>query len=421
MPLLVIGISHNTAPVELRERMVFEPCRLSVALKQLNVNPCVNSSVILSTCNRSEIYCDLKASTKERVVDWFFRFHNISPNELKSSIYIYEEQATIKHLMRVSCGLDSLVLGEPQILGQVKKAYSYARKFGTVNSLMEKLFQKTFFVAKRVRTETEIGFNAVSIAYAACTLAKHIFESLSNSTILLVGAGENIQLVAKYLANGCKKIIIANRTLKNALKLSEKFSAYAISLAEIPEYLPRADIVISSTASPLPILGKGLIETALKIRKYQPMLLVDIAVPRDIESQVAVLDNVYLYSIDDLKLIVDSNIKQREVESIQAESIINEESDRFTTRIRSLQAVDSIREYRKFSNDIRQDLLNRSLQSLAAGSDPERVLMEFSNKLTNKLIHAPTRALQNAAERGESSNLVIIRKSLGLEDFYYYN
>ncbi|AIW14750.1 glutamyl-tRNA reductase [Vibrio tubiashii] len=416
MSLLAIGINHNTASVELREKVAFGPEKLPEALDQLGQNQNVNGSVIVSTCNRTEIYCDVKSGGKSKIIDWLSQFHQVSPEDLKPSLYIHEEQAAIRHLMRVSCGLDSLVLGEPQILGQVKQAYSDSRESKAVDAAMEKLFQKAFSVAKRVRTETDIGGNAVSVAYAACTLAKHIFESLEKSTVLLVGAGETIELVAKHLAgNGCSKMIVANRTKERALPLAEQFGAEIIGLPEIPEHLPRADIVISSTASPLPIIGKGMVETALKARRFQPMLLVDIAVPRDIESQVGELNDAYLYSVDDLQTIVDSNMEQRKIEAIQAEAIVSEESAAFMSWMRSLQAVDSIREYRQSANDIREELLNKSLQSLAAGADAEKVLLELSNKLTNKLIHAPTRALQSAAEKGEPARLATIRQSLGLD------
>ncbi len=417
MSLLAIGINHNTASVELREKVAFGPDKLAKALQELESNSNVNGSVILSTCNRTEIYCDVKASGKSKLIDWLSLFHQVSPEELKPSLYLHEEQAAIRHLMRVSCGLDSLVLGEPQILGQVKQAYSDARENAAVDTSMEKLFQKTFSVAKRVRTETEIGGSAVSVAYAACTLAKQIFESLAESTVLLVGAGETIELVAKHLAsNGCTKIIVANRTRERAMGLADQFGAEVIGLTEIPDHLPKADIVISSTASPLPIIGKGMVETALKVRKHQPMLLIDIAVPRDIESQVGELNDAYLYTVDDLQSIVDSNIEQRKVEAIQAEAIVSEESAAFMTWLRSLQAVDSIREYRKSANEVREELLGKSLQALASGGDPEKVLIELSNKLTNKLIHNPTRALQSAAEQGEPAKLTVIRQSLGLDE-----
>ncbi len=417
MSLLAIGINHNTASVELREKVAFGPDKLSEALNQLSANSHVNGSVILSTCNRTEIYCDVKPSSKNKLIEWLTHFHQVNPEDLKPSLYIHEDQAAIRHLMRVSCGLDSLVLGEPQILGQVKQAYADSRNNNAVDSSLDKWFQKTFSVAKRVRTETDIGGSAVSVAYAACSLAKQIFESLSDATVLLVGAGETIELVATHLAgHNCKRIIVANRTRERAMGLAEEFNAEVIALNEIPDYLHFADIVISSTASPLPIIGKGMVESALKKRRHQPMLLVDIAVPRDIESQVGDLNDAYLYSVDDLQSIVDSNIEQRKVEAIQAEAIVSEESAAFMSWMRSLQAVDSIRDYRKASNIIREDLLSKSLQALAAGGDPEKILVELSNKLTNKLIHTPTRAMQSAAELGEPAKLAIIRQSLGLDD-----
>ncbi|MCD6646471.1 glutamyl-tRNA reductase [Vibrio cholerae] len=417
MSLLAIGINHNTASVELREKVAFGPEKLSLALNQLSTSSHVKGGVILSTCNRTEIYCDVRSASKNKVIEWLSQFHQVSLDELKPSLYVHEEQAAIRHLMRVACGLDSLVLGEPQILGQVKQAYAEARENHAVNPATEKLFQKAFSVAKRVRTETEIGGSAVSVAYAACTLAKHIFESLADASVLLVGAGETIELVAKHLAgHHCKRMIVANRTRERALSLAQQFGADVIALNEIPDYLAQADIVISSTASPLPIIGKGMVESALKARRHQPMLLVDIAVPRDIEPQVGKLNDAYLYSVDDLQSIVDSNIEQRKVEAIQAEAIVSEESATFMSWMRSLQAVDSIRDYRKQANEAREELLNKSLQALAAGGDPEKLLIELSNKLTNKLIHTPTRALQTAAEQGEPAKLAVIRQSLGLDD-----
>ncbi len=417
MSLLAVGINHNTASVDLREKVAFPPEKLARALGELRESSSVNGSVILSTCNRTEIYCDINGNDKGKLIEWLIKFHDVNAEELKPSLYMYEEQAAIKHLMRVSCGLDSLVLGEPQILGQVKQAYTDAREYHAVESGIEKLFQKTFSVAKRVRTETEIGGNAVSVAYAACTLAKQIFESISESTVLLVGAGETIELVAKHLAgHDCNKMIVANRTKERAEVLASQFDAEVISLPQIPEALARADIVISSTASQLPIIGKGMVETALKARRYQPILLVDIAVPRDIESQVGELSDAYLYTVDDLQSIVDSNIEQRKVEAIQAEAIVSEESAQFMTWMRSLQAVDSIREFRQSSDEIRKELLAKSIQSLNSGADPEKVLLELSNKLTNRLIHAPTRALQDAAEQGDPAKLKTIRQSLGLHE-----
>lgn len=417
MSLLAIGINHNTAPLELREKVAFGPEKLHKALAELHDQALVDGSVILSTCNRTEIYCAAQANAKNQIIQWLSEFHQVEASYLRPSVYVHEDQAAIRHLMRVSCGLDSLVLGEPQILGQVKQAYAESRDLNTVDAAIDKWFQKSFSVAKRVRTETEIGGSAVSVAYAACTLAKHIFESLEQSTVLLVGAGETIELVAKHLAaNGCEKMIVANRTRERALGLAQEFNAQVISLQEIPEHLFRADIVISSTASPLPIIGKGMVESAIKTRRRKPILFVDIAVPRDIEAQVGDINDVYLYTVDDLQSIIDSNIQQRKTEAVQAEAIVNEESSAFMGWIRSLQAVESIREYRQQSDDIRIELLEKGLQSLVSGGDPEKILHELSHKLMNKLIHAPTRALQQAAEQGEPAKLAIIRQSLGLDD-----
>ncbi|MGR5080857.1 glutamyl-tRNA reductase [Photobacterium swingsii] len=416
MTLLALGINHNTATVDLREKVAFSPDKLTAALHELGAHPDVNSGVIISTCNRTELYCDVTQAGPGVLIDWLSQFHQLSADELMPSLYFHEEQAAVRHLMRVACGLDSLVLGEPQILGQVKQAYSDAGEHQAVHGMLEKLFHKTFTVAKRVRTETDIGGNAVSVAFAACTLAKQIFESMSEATVLLVGAGETIELVARHLVEqGCNNLIVANRTKERAAGLSKEFGAEVIGLPEIPEHLHRADIVISSTASPLPIVGKGMVEKAIKARRHQPMLLVDIAVPRDIEQEVGDLNDVYLYTVDDLQSIVNRNREQRKVAAIQAEAIVSEESAAFMSWLRSLEAVDSIRQYRCHADEIKQDLLSRSLQLLANGGDPEKVLTELSNKLTNKLIHAPTRAMQQAAHHGEPEKLAVIRESLGLD------
>lgn len=420
MSLFAIGINHTTASVELREKVAFSPEKLSKALKQLEVNPHVVGVVILSTCNRTEIYAEMAEEDHDLLVEWLVAFHHLEYKELENSLYLYRGMVAVKHLMCVACGLDSLILGEPQILGQVKKAYADAKQANAVSGVIERLFQKTFSVAKRVRTETEIGGSAVSIAYAACLLAKQIFESISQSTVLLVGAGETIELVTKHLAShGCQKIIVANRTRERAQELVEQFGCDLIDfdiieLSQIPDYLYKADIIISSTASPLPIIGKGMVESALKKRRRQPMLFIDIAVPRDVESQVGELNDAYLYSVDDLQSIVNHNIEQRKIEAIQAEMIIDDEQIAFMNWLHSLLAVESIREYRCLTNQIRKELLEKSLQALAAGGNAEKLLIELSNKLTNKLIHAPTKSLQVAAERGEQHTLSVIKQSLGL-------
>lgn len=416
MSLSVLGINHKTATVDLREQVAFSPEQLRVALGELKQLNTINSAVIVSTCNRTEIYYEQEKADKTVVSQWLERFHQLDGALQPAMLYHHHEQDAAAHLMHVASGLDSLVLGEPQILGQVKQAYQDASLQGAVSGKLERLFQRSFTVAKRVRTETEIGGNAVSVAFAACSLAKQIFESLADSTVLLVGAGETIELVAKHLYDQqCRSILVANRTRERAQPFADAFGAKIISLEAIPEYMVHADIVISSTAAPLPIIGKGMVEKTLKGRRHRPMLLIDIAVPRDIEAQVAELNDVYLYTVDDLHSIVEQNIEQRKTAAKEAKVIIDEESVSFMGLLRSLSAVDSIRQYRAQSEAYKDALVAKSLQSLASGVAPEKVLLELSNKLTNKLIHAPTQALQTAAQNSDEHRLSILRQSLGLD------
>lgn len=308
------------------------------ALNNLLQQPAVRGGVVLSTCNRTELYLSMedKENSHEQLIHWLCQYHQIEPNELQSSVYWHQDNQAVSHLMRVASGLDSLVLGEPQILGQVKKAFADSQNYHSLSSELERLFQKSFSVAKRVRTETQIGANAVSVAFAACTLARQIFESLSSLTILLVGAGETIELVARHLReHQVKNIVIANRTKERAQRLANEVDAEVITLTEIDERLAQADIVISSTASPLPIIGKGMVERALKKRRNQPMLLIDIAVPRDIEQDVEKLNNVYLYSVDDLEAIIQHNREQRQAAAVQAEHIVQQESGQFMDWLRA--------------------------------------------------------------------------------------
>ena len=318
--------------------------------------------------------------------------------------------------MRVSCGLDSLVLGEPQILGQIKQAYHNAKTHDAIGVTFDRLFQKTFSVAKQVRTETDIGASAVSVAYAAVNLAKHIYGKLDKTNVLLIGAGETIELVAKHLyQNDPQKITVANRTIERAKTLASEVNADVIALAQLPERLHDADIVISSTASTLPIIGKGVVEQALKKRRHKPMLFIDIAVPRDIESQVGELDAAYLYSVDDLQAIVSENIAAREQAAEQAQAIIRSRTDEFAMWLRSLDSVDLIRHYRNDVQDIKSELVEKALGQLQAGKEAEKVILELANKLTNRLMHAPTRAIQDAAKKGEAAELSQLKKMLGID------
>ena len=415
MPLFALGINHQTASLSLREKVAFDPELLLETYKQLLAQDTVLKAVIVSTCNRSEIYCHLDGDNCQAVIDWLCSFHQVDINELTASLYCYQGKDAIQHLFRVASGLDSLVLGEPQILGQIKQAFATASQAKSVNKVINKWFQHSFTVAKRVRTETQIGANAISVAYAAVCLAQQIFSELPKSNVLLIGAGETIELVGKYLVeHNVLNITIANRTLARAVQLVELFDAKAITLEEIPNHLAKADIIISSTASPLPIIGKGLVESALKTRRHQPMLFIDIAVPRDIEPEVGELSDAYLYSVDDLYGIIEENRKGRQKAALEAEQIITGCIDKFTYWLESLKAVESIRLYRSQSELLRDQLLSKASFALSNGGEPETILKELAFKLTNKLIHHPSQALTQVSGSGDEDKLQLLRTALGI-------
>lgn len=363
MTLLALGVNYKTAPITLRERLTFGPERIEHALDNLLQQPFVHGGVVLSTCNRTELYLCVESqeSLQDQLIDWLCSYHRLNLNEVKASIYWHQDNAAVSHLMRVTSGLDSLVLGEPQILGQVKQAFSKSQHYKKLSSELERLFQRSFSVAKRIRTETEIGANAVSVAFSLYPSSSN-FESLSELHILLVGAGETIELAARHLCeHRAKHLIIANRTRERASRFAKQVGAEIITLAEIDTRLAEADIVISSTASPLPIIGKGMVEQAMKARRNKPMLLIDIAVPRDIEPDVDKLNNIYLYSVDDLHAIVQHNLEQRKMAAVQAELIVEQESAYFMDWLRSQSSVNTIRDYRSQAEQIRTEMVEKRL------------------------------------------------------------
>ncbi|MBB1074796.1 glutamyl-tRNA reductase [Rhodoferax sp. 4810] len=407
MTLLTLGLNHKTAPVDIRERLAFGPTVIVAALRSLLEQTPADEAVILSTCNRTELYCSLTDSHAESVVrDWLARFHGVDPQMVAPHLYVHQERAAVHHLLRVASGLDSMVLGEPQILGQVKAAFQTASDSATTGRLLGRLFQHCFAVAKQVRTDTAIGNSPVSVAFAAVSLARQIFSDLSSQTALLIGAGETIELAARHLhQHGIGRIIVANRTVERAHLVAEQFGGYAISLTELSNHLPDADIVVSSTASPLPILGKGAVERALKIRKHRPMFMVDIAVPRDIEPEVAQLDDVYLYTVDDLQGVVEEGMRSRHQAAQQALEIIELHTDEFMGWLRSLDAVTLIQDYRTRSESIRDEVLERALKQLSAGKPAAEVLGQLAHTLTNKLLHTPSVRLRRAGREGQAELL----------------
>ena len=432
MAILVLGINHKTASVELREKVAFSDEKRLSALQQIQQQQLAESAVILSTCNRTELYLhnrqispqeELSQNQQwlEQVIGWFTTLHSLNQQQLRDNLYLAQNSAAPRHLMRVACGLDSLILGEPQILGQVKQAYQasdefYQQQQQHLSGEFSRLFQKSFSTAKRVRSETDIGGSAVSVAYAATSLAKQIFDSLKPLTILLVGAGETIELVSRYLfQQGAEKIIIANRTLSRAQLLSERVGEMELlSLDELQQGLNRADIVITSTASEQPLISVEMVKIAQKQRKNRSMLIVDIAVPRDVEEKVSDIDSVYHYSVDDLQNIIQHNLAQRQKASEQAEQIIQQESRDFFEWLKLHQSSNLIRKYRDQAEQTRQELLSKALTALAQGQDQEKVLQELSYKLTNRLLHTPTQAIQGLVKSGDSQGLQHFSTALGI-------
>ncbi|MCB1716864.1 MAG: glutamyl-tRNA reductase [Candidatus Competibacteraceae bacterium] len=403
MPLLALGINHKTAPVTIREQVAFPPERLSTALLDLRTNGGAHEAAILSTCNRTELYCNLASSDDaQRAVNWLSHYHALPLDQLQHYMYHYPDQKAVRHMLRVASGLDSMVLGEPQILGQVKTAYQAANKAGTLGSLLERLFQHTFSVAKRVRTDTAIGESPVSVAFAAVSLSKQIFADLSKQKALLIGAGETIELVARHLyENKIHRIIVANRTFERARSLATHYGGYAISLDEIPLHLAEADIVISSTASSTTLLDYDLVRQALIARRHRPMFMVDIAVPRDIDPKVAELADAYLYTVDDLQDIIAENIRSRQAAAKQAEEIVDTQVDHFMAWLRAQSSVNHIRSLRAQGEAVRDEVLARAMTQLQQGKDPAQALQFLANTLTNKLLHAPSTGLRQAAEQGD--------------------
>jgi glutamyl-tRNA reductase len=402
MPLYTLGLNHTSAPVSVREKMAFSTEQMGGALQELIHIAGVEEAAILSTCNRTEVYCQL-ADLKydDHVVQWLGGFHHFDQQDVKPFLYRYQDRSAVRHALRVACGLDSMIVGEPQILGQLKLAYQSANQAGTLGRFLSRLFQYAFATAKEVRTDTAIGASPVSVAFAAVSLAKQIFADLSGESALLIGAGETVELVARHLAgNRVGNLVIANRSVARARTLAGQFNGRGIGLPQIVHVLPQCDIVVSSTASPLPILGKGLVERALKIRKHRPIFMVDIAVPRDVEPEVGELDDVYLYTVDDLHEVIQDNLESRREAADQADEMIQVKVEDFMAWLRSQDAVSSIRSFRDLAERQRLQTLAKAKHMLKQGKPAEEVLEYLAYTLTNKLTHGPTAALNQAGREG---------------------
>ena len=425
--IVSLGLNHHTAPLQIREHVAFGPEKISAALASILQNH-ASETVILSTCNRTEIYInansDLPLQTiKNNLTQWLVNFHKLSQDEantIQPYLQIYDTEQTILHIFRVISGLESMVLGEAQIVGQIKTALRFSQENSAVGGILYSLFQRAFTVAKEVRTQTEIGANIVSMAAAGVHLAERLFDSLQNQKILFIGAGEMIDnCAAHFCAKQPQSVTFANRTLYKAQVLAEKYKQNAnqnkaITLNEISEILYQHDIVISCTAAPLPIIGLGLVETAIKKRKHKPIFMVDIAVPRDIEPQVGELDDVYLYSVDDLHEVVTENLKSRQGAAKAAEELVVQGASDFMQRLRELEAVDVLRAYRQQGERLRDEELARAQRALANGASPEEALAALARGLTNKLLHAPSVQLKRLSADGRCEALAVAQELFGL-------
>jgi len=411
MAILAYGVNYRTAPVEFREKIAFPEEALGDALQAATrAIPSVSEAAIISTCNRTELYLAMDPNQEHGVVEWLADARAIQPAELEAVAYSHWDQDAARHLIRVASGLDSQVLGEPQIMGQVKTAYDLARTAGTVGPELSLLSQITLSAAKRVRTDTDIGRNPVSVAYAAVNMAQQIFTDLKDTKALLLGAGDTIQRVAEHLSEfGVAGMAIANRTLTNAETLAARFDAVPMQLTDVASALPEYDIVIASTGSSLPVVGKGALEAAIRQRRHKPIFVVDIAVPRDVEPEAAELPDVYLYTIDDLTEIIEENVRSRREAAESAESMVSDGADHYLRERRAHHGQALLREFRESAQRIQETELEKALKDLNRGQDPAAVLERLSRGLTNKLIHPPTTAIRNAAADGRADLLEYLK------------
>ena len=404
MQLTAVGLNHQTAPLSIREKLAFTAASLPEAVRNLARSKAAKEAVILSTCNRTELYC---VGETEQIIEWLAQYHNLPAEEIRPYLYTLDNNETIRHAFRVACGLDSMVLGEPQILGQIKDAVRVAQEQESINTNLNALFQKTFAVAKEVRTDTAVDENSVSMASASVKLAEQIFPDIGDLNVLFIGAGEMIELVATYFAAKSPKLItVANRTLPRAQELCDKLglNAEPCLLTELPDILHEYDVVVSSTASQLPLVGKGMIERALRLRLNMPMFLLDLAVPRDIEAEVGELNDAYLYTVDDMMGIVQNGKEARQKAAAAAEAMVEEKVGEFVRLQQSRQSVPLIRALRDEGERARRQVLENAMKQLAKGASAEEVLERLSIQLTNKLLHSPTQTLNKAGS--ENSNLV---------------
>jgi len=420
MPLIVLGLNHQTAPLALREKVAMGVDQLPAALAALTARESIDEAAVLSTCNRTEVYAQVAEGRETDLARWLAHHHGLDDEALSSYLYRHRDGEAARHLFRVAAGLDSMVLGEPQILGQVKTAWHAAHAAKCLRLPLDRLFQQAFAVAKRVRTDTRIGAHPVSIAFAAVRLVRQAFAELDRASVLLIGAGDTVELAARHLADAnVKKLLVANRTLEHAQALAGRYGGMALPLSELARHLPEADVVISATASREPVLRRAQMETALRTRKHRPMFLLDLAVPRDIDPDVAELADVYLYTIDDLERAIEDNRASRREAAQQAEAIIDLQVEHYLAWWHAQGRQDALKRLRATGEATRERLLAAAHGQLARGDDARHVLERLAHQLTNRLLHAPSSALRQAALEGDVDLLRAAEKLFPDDDDTY--
>ena len=416
MSIIALGLNHTTAPLDLRERAVVDDAGMPSALRSLSNFPGVSEAAILSTCNRTDLYCGIGAG-QDAPTRWFGDFLGIDRRDLTGHLYVHREDDAVRHVMRVASGLDSMVLGEPQILGQLKQAYGLARREGSLGAVLDKLFQRSFSVAKRVRTDTEIGVSPVSVAYAAVTLAHRIFGELDTRTALLVGAGETVELCARHLASSrVGRMVIANRTLEHARRIATALGAYAIALDEVSLHLAEADIVISSTGSREPVITFEQTKSAVSRRRRRPMFMADLAVPHDIDRDAGNLPDVYLYSVDDLADVIEEGRQRRVAAAGVAEGIIDQQVAEFMAWMRGRRVSSIIVQVRESAALAREEVLEKARRRLQGGETPDEVIEYVARTLTNKFLHAPSTGIREAGENDRQDIVEAARVLFGVDE-----
>ncbi len=411
MPLFTCGINHQTTPIAIRERLAFNSEQIKAILNDLCRMEAVNEAVLLSTCNRTEIY--MHGPKPESAQVWFRQQSSVANINMDVHCYLHQDQAAVKHLLRVSSGLDSMVLGETQILGQIKQAYQLACETGAAGQQLQHLFPAMFAASKTIRNETQISANPISMAYVSVQTAKRIFTNLSQCQVLLIGAGELMELMLHHLrTHGVHKIMIANRDLNKATRLLGGEPGNVFRISEIPSCLSQADIVVTATASQLPIIGKGMVERTQKNRKHRPMLMIDLAVPRDIEPEVGKLADIYLYNMDDLQTIIETNSKHRRLAAQQAEALVEMQTAHYMRQLQIASISDFITQFRSLADQHREEALAKALADLKQGRDPFEVATQLANQLTNKLLHHPTIKLRQLAYHQQAEALLLAKQIL---------